>query len=152
MSAPCYTIVYADDDPDAVFFMQRAFERMPSPHRLVVATDGEEAIEKIRTTTPQLALLDLMMPFFNGIEVVAWMRCQPAPIHQIPAVLFSSSTLKSDIHFARSTGANGYIVKPAKLNDLQGVLHAITDDFLSREPRAAWHQFENAGTGRVPAA
>jgi CheY-like chemotaxis protein len=152
MRHPRHTIVYADDDPDAVFFVQRAFNALDTGHRLEIAEDGERAITRIREKMPQLVLLDLKMPFFNGIEVVAWMRCQPAPVCGIPAILFSSSALQSDILQARSTGANGYIVKPAKLDDLRDVLASISQHFLSGQTVPTWHTFDGRGLRGVDVA
>ncbi|MBI5800151.1 MAG: response regulator [Verrucomicrobia bacterium] len=152
MHHPRHTIVYADDDPDAVFFVQRAFKALSASHHLEIAQDGEQAITRIREKLPHMVLLDLKMPFFNGIEVVAWMRCQPAPVSGIPAVLFSSSALQSDILLARSTGANGYIVKPAKLDDLRDVLQALSRSFLSDQPVPDWHEFHGHGMSGMGAA
>jgi len=94
---------------------------------LEVASDGEKAIaalEKSRQAPPACVLLDNHLPNISGLEVLAWIRSQPA-FKRLPVVMLTSSELPSDINRAYDLGANSYFVKPRELNSLVALARAI---------------------------
>lgn len=113
-------ILLAEDDESDVFLLRRAFkEAGMSHHKLTVTIDGQEAMDFMwhrghseEDRLPALALLDLKMPRRTGLDVLEWMRAQPA-LRCLPAVIFSSSARREDVERAYSLGANAFIVKPA---------------------------------------
>src|SRR5579859_5713968 len=98
-------ILVVEDNPDDVFFLQRALKKAQISNPVQVVVDGQEAIEYLAGTEkyvnrhdfplPYLVLLDLKLPRFDGFEVLAWMRQQPA-VAAIPVVILSSSSEERD--------------------------------------------------------
>ncbi len=129
-------ILVADDDDNDVFFLRRAMERAGLGTQLIVAHDGQEAIDYLEGSQsfrnrdqypfPGLLLLDLKMPRMNGFEVLTWMKERPE-CKDLAVVVFSSSFQEDDIRKARQLGADDYQIKPSdfqKLVDLIRNLHA----------------------------
>src|SRR3954468_16630522 len=116
-------ILYAEDEPDDVFFMQRAFRQAGIEHPLLAVRDGAEAIAYLSGKgkysnrdaypLPRLVLLDLNMPESSGFDVLNWIRSTPA-VSTLPVLVLTSSSHPSDIERASLLGANGYLVKPGK--------------------------------------
>ena len=78
---------------------------------------------------PGLVLLDLNLPYWSGFEVLEWIRQQPQ-LRRLPVVIFTSSNRPDDIARAYDAGANGYLVKPNALADLQTLVLALRDFWL----------------------
>ena len=75
-----------------------------------VASDGEEGLAKMRSTNPNLVLLDLIMPKVDGFAVLA-ARSQDENLKKIPVIVFSTLGQEKDIQKAQELGSNGYINK-----------------------------------------
>ena len=120
-------ILVADDDPDDVLLLRRAFRKANLPVSLRVVTDGEAAIaylagdgpyaDRDDHPLPALLLLDLKMPRKSGFEVLEWIRSQPG-LRRLRIVVLTSSRHSSDIDRAHELGANSYVVKPIVFDDL----------------------------------
>jgi CheY-like chemotaxis protein len=78
---------------------------------VVEATDGREALERVREQQPALVLLDVMMPDVDGWEVAERLAAAPAT-RDIPIVFLSARAAREDRQRAQELGAVGYIVKP----------------------------------------
>src|SRR5262245_28825507 len=118
---PLQPVLYAEDEDNDVFLMRRAFERAGVENALQVVGDGTKAIQYLsgagefadrrRFPMPCLVLLDLNLPRRSGLEVLKWLREQPA-LQELPVVMLTSSLQDCDIGSAYNLGANGYLVKP----------------------------------------
>lgn len=75
-----------------------------------VAGDGEEGLMKMKSTSPNLVLLDLIMPKMDGFAVLA-ARSQDEILRKIPVIVFSTLGQEKDVQSAQQLGANGYINK-----------------------------------------
>jgi len=127
------TVLYAEDDPDDVFFFQRAFKKVAPAGSLFVVENGAQAIaylagknpflDRAAHPLPNLVLLDINMPVSNGFEVLAWIRAQPELSH-LPVVVLTSSNNDADRSRATALGANGYLVKPGQPDGLADLLLA----------------------------
>jgi CheY-like chemotaxis protein len=136
-------ILYADDDENDQFLMERAFEKAGIPQRLRTVSDGKQAIAYLSGTAPYLSreehplpclvLLDLSMPGKTGHQVLQWIRAQPT-LAGLPVVVLTSSSQETDIHRAYLLGANGFMVKPGDPNDLVRIVKSITQHWLSPNP------------------
>jgi CheY-like chemotaxis protein len=134
-----HIILYVDDDDNDAFFLQRAFEQAGINHRLVVVEDGKAAIEylagngaytdRAKHPLPCLVLLDLNMPGVSGIEVLKWIRTTPSTC-ALPVIVLTSSNQDSDVHRAYVQGANGYLVKPSKIEEMIPMARALKDYWL----------------------
>jgi len=128
------TILMAEDDDNDVFFAERAFKQAQVSHLFRRVKDGEEAIAYLRGDgvyrdrsqhpLPQLMLLDLKMPRKNGFEVITWVRQQPG-IKRLPIAILTSSKEDPDVNRAYDLGANTYLVKPVKFEDLVETFKAL---------------------------
>lgn len=134
MHMPVNSVLYAEDDENDVFFMQRAFRKLDLKPVLRVVPNGKVATEYLsgagpfgdRSThpLPQLLLLDLKMPIMSGLEVLEWARAH-GEFASLPIVLFTSSTQKSDVDFCRLHGADAYFAKPSNSSHLEGLMRSI---------------------------
>jgi two-component system chemotaxis response regulator CheY len=96
---------------DDVFFQKFYSTRLAEKgYEIVVASDGEEGIEKIRTEHPNAVLLDIIMPKKNGFELLEDMQKDPE-LSKIPVLVFSTLGQEDDVKRAMSLGAKDYINK-----------------------------------------
>ncbi len=77
---------------------------------VLTAVDGEEGLQQARTGSPDLILLDMLMPRLSGIETLEALK-QDDQTCRIPVVILSNSSADSDVQKAKSLGALGYLVK-----------------------------------------
>jgi CheY-like chemotaxis protein len=134
-SGGVHPILMADDDENDVFFMERAFDQAKVPNPLHRVKDGEEAVaylkgvgtytDREKFPLPHFLLLDLKMPRKNGFEVIQWVRQQPG-LKRLPIVVLTSSREDPDINRAYELGANTYLVKPVKPENLVELVKALT--------------------------
>ena len=120
-------ILLAEDDPNDVLLIQRAFQRNLVANPVQVVRDGDEAVaylsgqapfaDRERHPLPVLMLMDLKMPRKSGLEVLEWVRQQPG-LKRLPIIVLTSSNQTPDINRAYELGANSYLVKPAGFDSL----------------------------------
>jgi two-component system, response regulator len=120
------TILLVDDNENDILLTQRALKKNNITNNLVVAGDGEEALDylfcrgkhvdrDINCNTPVLTLLDLNMPKMNGLEVLKQIRGNPIT-KNLPVVILTSSKEDSDLVKSYELGCNAYISKPVDFN------------------------------------
>ena len=109
-------ILLVEDNPMDVDLTKRALRRHRLAAELMIARDGEEAVNMIPRwetgePSPTLILLDLKLPRLSGLEVLARLKAHPA-YASIPVVVLTTSRDDGDVKRAYQLGANSYIVKP----------------------------------------
>jgi len=129
-------ILLVDDNPHDVILIRLAFRKVGIIDTIQLAKDGAEAMRYIngddkysdRRTypPPTLVLLDLKMPGANGFEVLKWIRSQEA-FESLVVVVMSGSRDDADIHRAYELGANSYLIKPTKFEDLVKMMESLKD-------------------------
>jgi CheY-like chemotaxis protein len=134
------TVLVADDDPNDVFFLRRAFQKAGVSCPIVDVPDGEKAIsyltgaeaygDRARYPMPSLLFLDLKMPKISGFEVLEWLQKHDG-LHNMKIIVLSSSNLPSDMQKARSLGAHDYRVKPADIDDMINMVKDIASQWLN---------------------
>jgi len=77
---------------------------------VVSASDGEEGLQKIKSETPDIVLLDLILPGINGFDVLAKAKKDPA-IEKIPIIILSNLGQSEDIEKGLKLGAQDFLVK-----------------------------------------
>jgi DNA-binding response OmpR family regulator len=115
-------VLVADDDPDILSLVTLRLER--SGYDVVSAGDGEQALERARAQTPDLALLDVMMPKLDGYEVTARLRQEDATRH-LPVILLTARVQESDIARGVEAGADDYVKKPFSTHELRDRVQAV---------------------------
>jgi two-component system alkaline phosphatase synthesis response regulator PhoP len=116
------TILVADDDPDLVALVARRLTR--AGYQVIKAADGEQAVQMAERFLPQLAVLDVMMPKFTGIEVIGQLRANPATRNTL--VILISAGSQHDVGFSGLlAGADDYIRKPFGPQELANRVQAV---------------------------
>jgi len=113
-------ILLIEDNPVDIDLTLRAFKKKNLTNPIIIARDGEEAINQIQlwekgNSIPIVILLDLKLPKFSGLEVLKEIKSHPE-FKTIPIVVLTSSNEDSDIEKAYKLGANSYIVKPVEFD------------------------------------
>lgn len=114
------TILIVEDDEDMVTLLQFLVEREGC--QAIVATEGRQARSLVDTLSPpRLVLLDVMLPYLNGFELVTYIRSK-APWHEVPIVMLTADSAERDIVRALDAGASDYVVKPFNPKELMARL------------------------------
>lgn len=90
------------------------------------ALNGLEALEKLLVALPDLLIVDVNMPQMDGLTFLRTLRRQPLPVGGVPALVISTESGEHDKEAARKAGANYYLVKPARQEDVVEVATAMT--------------------------
>jgi CheY-like chemotaxis protein len=118
------SILLADDDTDDQFFFKEALKSIDPLIKLVIANDGQDALKKLESFTPELIFLDINMPFKTGKECLKLIRRDKA-LKDIPIVMYTTSSDGEDINDCFHMGANLYVSKPLSQDDNIKILTAI---------------------------
>ena len=113
------TILLVEDSPAHMKLMEDALQG--KNYNFVLAEDGEEALRKVETDRPDLILLDVVIPKKNGYQVCRQLKAGE-DTRTIPIILISSKTAESDRYWGMKQGADGYVTKPYRPEDLASVV------------------------------
>lgn len=90
-----------------------------TPHELLTASDGEEAISRATAERPDLILLDVVMPGRDGFDVCRALRAQDET-REIPIIMVTTRGEGANVDKGFSAGCNDYVTKPFNSNELLG--------------------------------
>ena len=117
------SILLVEDNPDDEELTVRALERNHIANRVIVARDGQEALDYLFADgewsgrdvedTPSVILLDLHLPKIDGLEVLQRIRADPRTT-LAPVVILTSSMEQQDLIRGYGLGANSYVRKPVE--------------------------------------
>lgn len=113
------TILVVDDDPTVTEVVSIYLER--AGHRVVVASDGQEALEILEDELPDLVVLDLMLPEVGGLEITRWLRAEG----DTPIIMLTARRGESDRILGLELGADDYVVKPFSPQELVSRVKAV---------------------------
>jgi DNA-binding response OmpR family regulator len=132
------TILQIEDDPNDVFFLQRAMLKAGVAIPIHVVTDGRQAIDYLQGAgkfadrqkfpLPDLVLLDLKLPYVMGLDVLRWIRKQLGM--KMIVLMLTASGEEADIAEAYRLGANAFLTKPSEATKLIDIVKAINDFWL----------------------
>lgn len=127
MTAEPMDILLAEDDEEISYLLK--YMLMREGFNVAHAPDGKIAKALIsQLPPPRLALLDIMMPYFDGYQLIREIRANPA-WKAVPIAMLTAKTQKQDVVRAMQLGANGFINKPFQPGELLARLKRIIDDF-----------------------
>lgn len=112
-------ILVVDDEPRMIGFIRTNLEL--EGHHVVEARSGIEALEAIRTTLPDLVLLDVMMPDMDGFETLQMLR----EFSSIPVIMLTAKGEENDKVYGLELGADDYITKPFGPRELTSRIKAV---------------------------
>ena len=102
-------ILIVDDEPFNVDYLEQELEDFN--YKTVSASNGREALEKVQSESPDLVLLDIMMPIMDGFSVLTAMKADPAT-RDIPVIIISAMNDLDSIVRGVKLGAEDYLPKP----------------------------------------
>jgi CheY-like chemotaxis protein len=108
-------ILIVDDDEQATTLLERVLAI--KGHEATSLNDSAETIQVVSSATPDLILLDLMMPEPNGFEVCKMLRADPK-YAKIPIVIITAMDDNASKENAFAAGANDYLTKPFRIDAL----------------------------------
>jgi two-component system, OmpR family, alkaline phosphatase synthesis response regulator PhoP len=117
-------ILFADDDPGMRALVVINLEA--EGFTVTTANDGVAALDKIEQLHPDLIVLDVMMPGRDGLDVLQELRKRPA-VAGIPVVLLTAKATDADVWDGWKAGADYYMTKPFKPQQLTDFAHSILD-------------------------
>jgi two-component system response regulator len=114
-------ILLVEDNPDDVALTMRALRRNNITNEVVVAEDGEQAVDRLLPAdgdglVPALILLDVNLPKLSGLDVLRRIRSDPRT-RTVPVVVLTTSDEERDIAASYSLHANSYVRKPVGFGD-----------------------------------
>lgn len=136
-------ILLVEDDPGDELMTREAFEDNKIGNTLHVAHDGQEALDFLYkqgahegAPRPDLILLDLNLPRYDGRQVLERIKADPELAH-IPVVVLTTSAAEEDILRSYKLHANAYVTKPVDLDQFVAAIKHIDDFFVQvvRLPR-----------------
>ncbi len=141
-----HPILLVEDNEDDVFFMQRAIKACGITRPVKVAKHGQAAIDYLAGAgefgdrnahpLPFIVFLDLKMPQKSGLEVLEWIRQQPA-LKPILVLILTSSREDSDVQKAYGLGVNSFLVKPPNGGQLTELVKLVKSYWLDNPQLAS---------------
>lgn len=116
-------IVVCDDERSIVRLIQVNLEKQG--YQVVTAYDGKEGLEKIKAERPDLVVLDVMMPYMDGFEVLKNLRRDP-DYQELPVIMLTAKAQDKDVFDGYHYGADMYLTKPFNPIELITFVKRIT--------------------------
>lgn len=155
MSLTRHTILLVEDDASDSIILQRTLRGLSLAKPLQVVPSGEMAISYLdgndpfvnreRHPLPTLIFLDLKLPGLSGFEVLTWIRQHPR-LSKIQVVVLTGSRKSLDLYRAYELGANSYLVKPVKAEDLAGLAQSLNLPWLTLTESAPRNDLSGTGS------
>jgi CheY-like chemotaxis protein len=120
-------ILLVENDPDDVFFLERALAKEGFREPLTCVRDGAEAISYLENLSsaaaplPDVVLTDINMPRVNGIDLLRWLREQPQ-FQALPVIVLTSSNEQSDRSDTQRLGVFKFITKQVSYENITATL------------------------------
>jgi len=133
MKANMSPILLVDDSVNDVALTKAALEDAHFANSIVVAENGEEAVDylykkgrfnRFPKDKPVFILLDINMPLMNGIELLKIIRSD-AEYNQVPVIMLTSSRNSHDLRECFDNGANSFVVKPVNIKSFIEVIRDL---------------------------
>lgn len=123
-------ILAVDDERAIVRLVQINLERQG--YQVVTAYDGKEALEKVATEKPDLVVLDVMMPYMDGFEVLQQLRKNPET-RDLPVIMLTAKAQDTDVFRGYTSGVDLYLTKPFNPMELVSFVKRIFSSMESND-------------------
>ena len=117
-------ILAVDDERHIVRLVEVNLQR--AGYEVVTAYDGREALEKVKSENPDLVVLDVMMPYMDGFEVLKNLKSDPATA-EIPVIMLTAKAQDADVFRGWQSGVDCYLTKPFNPMELLTFVKRIFD-------------------------
>ena len=115
-------VLCADDDEDILDLVGLRLEL--AGYEVEKVRDGDAALAALRRRRPAVAVIDVMMPRRNGLEVLSDLRADPV-LNDVKVVLLSARVQETDVDLGFDAGADAYLKKPFRASELVGVIESL---------------------------
>lgn len=115
-------ILAVDDEKHIVRLVQVNLERQG--YEVITAYDGKEALQKVEEERPDLIVLDVMMPYMDGFEVLQNLRRNPST-RDIPVIMLTAKAQDADVFRGWQSGVDCYLTKPFNPMELVSFVQRI---------------------------
>jgi len=123
------TILYVEDNPDNRTLVRRIL--LSEDYKLFEAKNAYEALNILKSTRPDLILMDINMPDMDGYTLTAKIKAMPG-FEQIPILALTANVMRGDREKTLEAGCDGYIQKPIDIDQLTSEI----ERFLARSANA----------------
>ncbi len=124
-------ILAVDDEKNIRLLVEINLKR--AGYEVVTASDGEEALEKVKAERPDLVVLDVMMPRKDGFEVLRTLRADPETM-ELPVIMLTAKAQDADVFRGWQSGVDSYLTKPFNPMELLTFVKRI---FAARESESS---------------
>jgi DNA-binding response OmpR family regulator len=121
-----HRILVVDDETDVVLIIKTALQA--EGFDVVSATNGPDALDEARETTPDLVVLDVMMPGMTGFDVLRELKANEKTA-KVPVIMLTGVSDRKKIQEALSSGIEYYVVKPFDFDDLLAKIRQALEGF-----------------------
>jgi DNA-binding response OmpR family regulator len=118
-------VLVVDDDPSVRKLLNQTLEL--EGYTVSTASDGEEALEELPTSKPDVVVLDVMMPKLNGLDVLDRIRRNPET-STLPVILLTAKSSKEDVWEGWQRGVDYYMTKPFDVEELLRFIEYVLED------------------------
>jgi DNA-binding response OmpR family regulator len=122
MSTAQKTVMIIEDEPDAAELFAEMMR--VNGFRVLKSYSSTPAMNLIAQEKPDVIILDIMMPDISGIEVLRYIRREPA-LASIPVIVVSAKSMPSDVRTGLEAGASAYLTKPVGYIDLKNAVDSV---------------------------
>lgn len=113
------TVLVVDDEPHVVKLVKANLEL--SGYKILTAADGEQALQTVQSESPDLVILDIMLPKMDGYEVCRRVR----EFSPVPIIMLTARSAEVDLVHGFDVGADDYLTKPFAANELLVRVRAV---------------------------
>lgn len=114
-------ILLSEDDPVMMMVLNRMLENLK--YEVIKSKDGKEALEMIKTNSPDMVITDIMLPIYSGLEIVSFLKKLPGK--RIPVILLSAMPINAMKNSEGDYGADGYFMKPVTAEQLKNKIEEL---------------------------
>jgi CheY-like chemotaxis protein len=138
---PPLDILLAEDNPVNVLVARGLLER--GGHRVIVATDGRQAVQHAAQARFDLVLMDMQMPELDGLGAARAIRRLPGPVAGVPIIALTANAMPGDAERCLAAGMNAHVAKPIDPPELFAAMAALLGECGPPVPTIDAEQFRS---------